>query len=667
MANMADDENSDLKCLKNTRITVLVDEALPDILVVTYEYGVRTFKGVLLDANKRNLPFGIQALNPALSPPKKLKPEDDPLYAVNQRFTYTDPNNAKNKKIQLPSKYKNNRMTVRLRPRQVLCSKCKGICNENSENVSRKRKSSETTQVSSVPIKRGLNAPITRSVYTEQLNTSRKNAVRKGSKGASLVPKLTRLTAEQEQRALSGNFNDRLAKKPLGIVSNLNSSENQQKNDNIKHSDTDHSEHSSSSSGGCDENQSDPLALLETKPIRATLRVGKRQLRKKQSTVSIEELWDETASEENANKNIDDVVSDVVTNGDSSNVHTNTRTIKISYGPQGEGTVLKIPAKIDSLESKGDSEENINIEEEKNKDIRTKEARRALKRAKREAKRRVLLPTNSPCYLGGASPRYAVPGSSPRYTVGSASPRHGLGNNSPRYICTSLEVNMPRRRKHKMKHKKKHRENKDRKHKDGEVSSSTQDELKEQCSTQKLSINLKRLQSRYTSNDTKEDNSSGSDDQSEQVPDFPPSNQPLMLRINAQAVSSASGADGARLLVGDVVWGKIHGFPWWPGKILTITNCNNRDFQAHVSWYGSSTSSLMQCDQLSPYLEHFKIRYNKKKRGPYKEAIKQASNEARENAESKARQPLRNSPSHNLISQVVPPALASPREIDVAS
>lgn len=28
------------------------------------------------------------------------------------------------------------------------------------------------------------------------------------------------------------------------------------------------------------------------------------------------------------------------------NITSNTRTIKISYGPQGEGTVLKIPAQI---------------------------------------------------------------------------------------------------------------------------------------------------------------------------------------------------------------------------------------------------------------------------------------------------------------------------------
>lgn len=48
---------------------------------------------------------------------------------------------------------------------------------------------------------------------------------------------------------------------------------------------------------------------------------------------------DESSSEQPAN-----------TNGPlAGNGTPNTRTIKISYGPQGEGTVLKIPAQIGYL------------------------------------------------------------------------------------------------------------------------------------------------------------------------------------------------------------------------------------------------------------------------------------------------------------------------------
>ncbi|XP_015840252.1 PWWP domain-containing protein 2A isoform X2 [Tribolium castaneum] len=453
---MADQEScKDIQLLKRTRISVFVDEALPDILVVTYEFGVKIFKGVLLDSTKRNLPCGIPNLNPAFKVSVKPKHEDDSLYSVNQRFAYTEPSTAKKKNVQIPSKYKNNKMTVRLRPRQVLCSKCKGICNENSENVSRKRKPTES--VLSPPVKRGLNAPITRSVSIH----SELNKKKLGE--ATLVPKLTRLTPQEEKDAMNGKIVT--FKKPLTAVS-----ENTQK-----------------PSSDSDSDESD---------------TGRRILRKKRSVGSMEDLWDESVFEENANKN--------------NNV--NTRTIKISYGPQGEGTVLKIPAQIENLKEEEIEEKSDN-----------KAARKALKKAKKEARRKVV---------------FTLGGSSPRYTVGSASPRHGLGNNSPRYMCPDLSI--PRRRKHKMKHKKKHKE--DRKHREGEVSS-TQEDPKEQCITQKLSINLKRLNNTYASyptapsDKTPEENTSSSDEHSEQVPDFPPPTPPIMLRINSQTLSSAPTAD----------------------------------------------------------------------------------------------------------------------------
>lgn len=48
-------------------------------------------------------------------------------------------------------------------------------------------------------------------------------------------------------------------------------------------------------------------------------------------------------------------------------------------------------------------------------------------------------------------------------------------------------------------------------------------------------------------------------------------------------------------------------------QVLSITVSCKEDGassgpQAHVAWYGSSTSSLMSCDQLSPFLETFKVR-----------------------------------------------------------
>lgn len=68
---------------------------------------------------------------------------------------------------------------------------------------------------------------------------------------------------------------------------------------------------------------------------------------------------------------------------------------------------------------------------------------------------------------------------------------------------------------------------------------------REQCITQKLSINLKRLNNKYTSNPHKTDESS-SDEQN--VPDFPSPNPPLMLTMNTKTVSNTLGADGKYII-----------------------------------------------------------------------------------------------------------------------
>lgn len=389
------------------------------------------------------------------------------LYSVSQRFAYTDPRNTKKKNIQIPSKYKNNKMTVRLRPRQVLCSKCKGICTENSENVSRKRKPTESVQPVP-PIKRGANAPVTRSVYSE-LNNKKKTDSK-----ATLVPKITRLLPQEISNALSGNVNK------LNIIDNVKKS-SPTININMKcgstinnHTDTENTptEQIVHSTDHSDSTTNDEVG---EHPSEITAKSIKRILRKKRSIGSMEDLWDESVFEENLHNKNNNINTENNANTEQPlNICTNTRTIKISYGPQGEGTILKIPAQIENLNISDESAESTNVSDEKikTKDVNNKAARRALKKAKKEAKRKVLLSGNSPCYLGNGSPRYSIAGSSPRYTVGSASPRHGLGNNSPRYVpATVYELNSPRRRKHKMKHKKKHREDKDRKHKESEVNS----------------------------------------------------------------------------------------------------------------------------------------------------------------------------------------------------
>ena len=106
--------------------------------------------------------------------------------------------------------------------------------------------------------------------------------------------------------------------------------------------------------------------------------------------------------------------------------------------------------------------------------------------------------------------------------------------------------------------------------------------------------------------------------------------RPLMMRIKTQHVMECIRSDGHSLAVGDVVWGKILGFPWWPGQINSITvSCRDNEQavsqMAHVSWFASSTTSHMPCSELYPFLDHFKLRFLKKKRGCYQRAIKLAS------------------------------------------
>lgn len=82
--------------------------------------------------------------------------------------------------------------------------------------------------------------------------------------------------------------------------------------------------------------------------------------------------------------------------------------------------------------------------------------------------------------------------------------------------------------------------------------------------------------------------------------------------------------------VGDIVWGKVHGHPWWPGRVLAISGIRNKDTDnpwdrdAHVSWYGSNTSSIMHLHALQLFLPNFAKRHKRNKKGFYRVAVRQA-------------------------------------------
>ncbi|NP_001401268.1 PWWP domain-containing protein 2A isoform 1 [Rattus norvegicus] len=109
----------------------------------------------------------------------------------------------------------------------------------------------------------------------------------------------------------------------------------------------------------------------------------------------------------------------------------------------------------------------------------------------------------------------------------------------------------------------------------------------------------------------------------------------LKMKIFSKNVSKCITPDGRTICVGDIVWAKIYGFPWWPARILTIT-VSRRDNgllarqEARISWFASPTTSFLALSQLSPFLENFQLRFNKKRKGLYRRAITEAAKAAKQ-------------------------------------
>ncbi|KAF4519476.1 hypothetical protein B566_EDAN010085 [Ephemera danica] len=532
---MADQiEEDSIVLLKNKKILVNVEEALEDIIIVSFTHQGSVFQGALLNSTKKGLlPCGIIPPKDFLQPPPPVlhspRPEDPPLSPVglNQRFTYfQDKPGGKTpiilrRPIKPPSRYRkpNSKMTVRLRPRQVLCTKCKSKCLENSENVDVSSRATRSNPNPPPP------APETRAkkVLDTSAESSELNSAIK--KEDDTKQKLAETSSDSKKASTTSDASDSKKLNKIKIVGNYWISPTRDPPDEQEDSTE---KENSSESGDLTEDQE------------------RMVLRKKRSVGSMEDLWDESVFEDGQKKaKIDG----------SDPPRTTTPVIKISFGSSGQGTVLKIPAKIQNP----DIEENSENKYHNAKDlVGEKAAKKALKKAKKETRRKMF----------------------------------GSPNQSP-----NSNIEIPRRHKHKVKHRKKHKESK---HRDEmprwNVSKTDQDytAIKEQCLKQRLSISLKRLNANaYTRCDPSQEDStpsnscspdSSSPDCSEEVPDFPASainsgltersspeaSPTLMMRITTQSVQTCVTGDGRKMSVGDVVWGKIHGFPWWPGKVRTI-------------------------------------------------------------------------------------------------
>uniref|UniRef100_A0A1A8E6T6 PWWP domain containing 2A n=1 Tax=Nothobranchius kadleci TaxID=1051664 RepID=A0A1A8E6T6_NOTKA len=106
--------------------------------------------------------------------------------------------------------------------------------------------------------------------------------------------------------------------------------------------------------------------------------------------------------------------------------------------------------------------------------------------------------------------------------------------------------------------------------------------------------------------------------------------------VFSKSVSKCLLPDGRTVCVGDIVWAKIYGFPWWPARVLGIMVARRGDTglavrqEARVSWFGSPTTSFLPLAQLSPFLETFQLRFDKKRKGPYRRAIAEAASAAKQ-------------------------------------
>ncbi|KAM9846970.1 PWWP domain-containing protein 2A [Aulostomus maculatus] len=106
--------------------------------------------------------------------------------------------------------------------------------------------------------------------------------------------------------------------------------------------------------------------------------------------------------------------------------------------------------------------------------------------------------------------------------------------------------------------------------------------------------------------------------------------------VFSKSVSKCLLPDGRTVCVGDIVWAKIYGFPWWPARVLGITVARRGDTglavrqEARVSWFGSPTTSFLPLSQLSPFLESFQSRFDRKRKGPYRRAIAEAASAAKQ-------------------------------------
>lgn len=81
--------------------------------------------------------------------------------------------------------------------------------------------------------------------------------------------------------------------------------------------------------------------------------------------------------------------------------------------------------------------------------------------------------------------------------------------------------------------------------------------------------------------------------------------------------------------VGDVVWGKLSGWPWWPARITRLCLRPPSSFcGAQVIWFGTNETNEFSCEKILPFLANYEKKLDRRKlrqkQKMYKKAIEEA-------------------------------------------
>ncbi|WAR22058.1 PWP2A-like protein [Mya arenaria] len=583
---MADNKKKSGHIEKGMQLAIIIEEVVNDILVVMLEHDKQIFRGILLDANKRNIPPGIcspfgltgQASMKDESTEtdcgeieRDIKPIDVPASVF--RHTYFQHNSpVKNEFSSLPNgpfpRIGGNKPTrIRLRPRQTLCSNCKSACLDSKKGPI-PLSAAVASHSQSQNLRHGTALP--HNISKTSAGKSESKHIRKRQKEADNIPKPAKLVkVMNEPPKLSKtspfikisigetnvmNIPPRLHKPGKGELS-------PELEDNITHIKSPVDE---------DSEEVDEEVIFNFKPS---------LMRKKQEAIEMKK------------KRL--------------NVNADRKSKKIRHKNKADKNDFEITQNIIITE-------NVDSEEEKGEDDGKSKRPRLVYTIHHN---KAISGSDSYSNSGDENlPLSSNDHSSQIQNLDGTSLQEQNGCHVTDKSGACKEYQLRQRSK--------------------SVESNTDKEINKHL-TSVLSEETKSVSDRSEAGSAGADSSSDAD--SSEYGDGPPGDdnndslKPLMMKIHTNSVEKCCTPEGRTFQVEDIVWGKVKGFPWWPGRVMSI-NVSQKDNGvvirqvAQVAWFGSSTMSHIQCSDLYQFLEDFKLRFDRKKKSrPYRRAIQQAT------------------------------------------